>query len=91
MAFYRWCPIFSLGITFWIYTNKQMFDNVIEPVNSPLQIRKSQHLITNIDFSKLEYWQIKILYALGFYIGFFALTEFYLKWEKSKRKNEVDF
>lgn len=91
LKFYRWCPIFSLALTFWIYSNKQMFDTVIEPINAPKSIRKSFHLITNLDFDKLEYWQKKPLYMLAFYITLFAVVEAYLAYEKSKRKNEVQF
>jgi len=89
--FYRWCPIFSLGITFWIYTNEQMFNNKIEPINSPQAVRKSFHLITNLNFGELQYFQKKILMVLAAYIGLFVLVEMYLRYEKRQRKNEVSF
>lgn len=78
IAMYRVVPIFALAISFWIYTNKQMFDNDIEAINSPNQIRKSFHLITNLDFSDLDWWQQKLIYALVAYIVILILTDAYI-------------
>lgn len=68
-----------------------MFGNVIDPVNSPKMIRNSHHLISNIEFSKLDYWQLKIIYALVVYIAILIAWEVYGNYEKSLRKNEVNF
>ena len=68
-----------------------MFGTEIGPIDAPKSIRKSYHLITNLDFDKLEYWQKKPLYMLAFYIFFFVCVELYLYYEKLQRKNEVQF
>jgi hypothetical protein len=54
----------SLLVTFWIYTNKQMFSNVIDPVDSQDQITYSHHLITNFKWKDLQIHQKEILIAI---------------------------
>lgn len=81
----------SLAITFWIYTNRQMFDNVIFDINSPRQIRVSNHLITNIKWSELDYWQHRILFALAVYIMILIFMDARYYQSKIVEKNEVSF
>lgn len=47
----RWIPLFSLCCLFWLYTNKQMFGNEIDPIDYRDQIRKSHH--TNFKWAEL--------------------------------------
>lgn len=86
---YRIVPIFSLSITFWIYTNKQMFDNKIEVINSLNQIRKSFHTINTLVWSELDWWQQKIVYALIAYVIILFSFDTYLTYKKHSKKNEV--
>ena len=41
-------------MSFWMYTNLQMFGNTIEPVDSQSQIILSHHLITEVKWKNLN-------------------------------------
>lgn len=40
-------PIIGIGVSIWAYSNRQMFENVIDPVDSQGQVVLSHHLITD--------------------------------------------
>jgi len=46
-------PIWSLMLTFWIYTNQQMFDNKIDTLKFQSGIVKSHHFIGDLVWSEL--------------------------------------
>ena len=46
-------PILSLMVTFWLYTNKQMFGNSIDPLQTQDEVTLSHHSVFEISWSKL--------------------------------------
>ena len=40
-------PLFSLLVSFWLYTNKQMFDNKIDKISSQNELELSHHLFSD--------------------------------------------
>lgn len=49
-----WIPIFSLMLSFWMYTNVQMFSNTIDEVDSQSQITYSHHMLTTMKWKNLN-------------------------------------
>lgn len=48
-------PLLSLFLTFWLYTNKQMFDNVIDQIKTHDEVRLSHHFFSTINFDQSEH------------------------------------
>ena len=48
-------PIASLILTFWLYTNKQMFDNIIDKIKTHDEVRLSHHFLSTINFDQSEH------------------------------------
>lgn len=49
-----WIPLVTLCLMFWQYTNMQMFDNVIGPIEFQDEVRLSYHHMSNIKWNKLN-------------------------------------
>ena len=47
------CPVISLMLTFWLYTNKQMFGNKIDIIQTQDDILLSHHLITELKWKEM--------------------------------------
>lgn len=60
-------PLLSIPIMIWAYSNRQMFENVIDPVKSYGEVILSHHLLTDKSFP--NYPHVKIL-KLGFLVTF---------------------
>ena len=48
-------PFFSLLFTFWIYDNKQMFGNFIDPIKAKTDLRLSHHTFSTVHFDLLNW------------------------------------
>lgn len=49
-----WVPLATLSILFWQYTNRQMFDNVIDPITFENEVRHAHHKVRDIEWGKLN-------------------------------------
>lgn len=77
-------PISSLFLTFWLHTNKQMFDNKIDPVKSQGELTLSHHLVSAIRWSQLNPSDRALIYAVGLvslYLAVEYLHGVYLKFK----------
>ena len=81
-------PLISLFFTFWVYTNKQMFDNKIDTITSHNEIVLSHHLLSNINLSKLPTSSLALLmmvmFFILFWIGYYLFHKFNKKVYKAK-------
>lgn len=60
LRFMNYLPVFSLGVTFWLYTNRQMFGNDIYPLHTRDEVTFSNHNF-NTAFSDLSAAHIVLL------------------------------
>lgn len=67
-----WIPLVTLIMLFWCYTNNQMFDNIITPINFEDEVRLSHHKFQSINWDSLSPAQS----ALG--IAIIALFSFHI-------------
>jgi hypothetical protein len=47
-------PLISLPMTYWLYTNKQMFDNKIDPIKTLNETVRSHHLIGEVRWKTMS-------------------------------------
>lgn len=79
----------GLCMLFWQYTNKQMFDNKIDPIEYDDEPRLSHHFISEIQWSKLSLAQQFLVITILVMIVFHTLQytfEFYLMLNNPNQK-----
>lgn len=58
-------PLVQLGIVFWLYTNNQMFENRIDPIQVDNEVRRSHHTLLEIQWEKLGVAELCLLLTIG--------------------------
>ena len=69
-------PLIGLGVSIWAYSNRQMFENKIDPISSADEVVLSHHLITDKkspNYPHVVMLKIGLLAAGGF-LAFMYLT-----------------
>jgi hypothetical protein len=69
-----WCPLIAMAVTFWLYTNKQMFGNTVDPIETQNEITLSHHLVGDVKWKNLNEVQKQALIAMA---AFGLVTVFY--------------
>jgi hypothetical protein len=80
-----WAPLIYAGIGFWMYTNCQMFDNIVIPIEYIDHIVLSGHTIGNSITNIKPGWPFLILFLV---MILFRIME-YFGWEKYIQSSEI--
>lgn len=86
-----WAPLFQICFTFWCYTNEQMFGNTIFEIDSQNEKVLSNHLITNVDTSKLATSTYILLIAAIIVICYSVFNMFYVFYKYTMFYEQVTF
>jgi hypothetical protein len=81
----EYAPIPSLMFTFWLYGNKQMFDNKIDKVKTQGELTLSHHTFngaSGFKFSQLNQSEKALLYTIGMVIMYLIIEKVYLYYKK---------
>lgn len=77
-------PILGLAVSIWALGNRQMFDNVIDPMESQGQMTLSHHLLGDWEHMLPDYTHIQLL-TLAFIIATSVIVGLciyqYVRWE----------
>ena len=69
------CPVFTLALTLWFYTNKQMFGNTIDNVQTMDEIIMSHHLLYQVRWKQFTQPQKELAYALIILLVLIVISE----------------
>ena len=73
LSFMSLASTFGLCMLFWQYTNKQMFDNKIDPIEYEDEARLSHHFVSDIQWSKLTDAQKALLITIALLLVFHSI------------------
>jgi len=67
-------PLISLGVSYWAFGNRQMFDNKIDKISSFNEITMSHHTLKDIsrDFHHLFPIELMIYFTIAAIVFYFA-------------------
>ena len=57
----KYVPPITLTMLFWQFTNKQMFDNLVDPIENIDEVKLSHHLPWKVEWDSLETFQKALL------------------------------